>query len=291
MELAEIRKLRDARSAEGVEESTVKELWKLVDEPKVSRTAAQCLSNLAVAGLRDWVWAHRRRGSEPLVLAVLYNCIDDPRAVELAGECVLGPGGEWAYLLACAFCRRGAASVAARDPNFLRLALQAVETEEDGVFCEEDDVAVAALRTPLGLEIAAAASVLEKRAPLLRAAGAIDLATDRIDEVAAVRLVANLCFVDPEARDRAFPAIPGILDHCGSLVPLAREWAIFAIRGLCCENERNRDYIRSLQPQAVASVPPGVAAELVEDPQSGRARLRVERRERAAPDSSDRRRN
>ena len=64
-----------------------------------------------------------------------------------------------------------------------------------------------------------------------------------------------------------------MLSYCGTLfsVPLAREWALFAVRNACEGNFANQAFIESLQPQGVLQddtlAAAGVTVEL--DPQKG----------------------
>lgn len=248
------------------------------------------------------------------IIATAHNCIclQQRRAMELARAarslelvfCHEGDAShEWSYLLACALFRQGAARaafavIAARKP-LLEFALSAVNSEADSVYCEDNDVALAALEIAitgphdlraLALEICADATAFgpASRAPALRKAGAIECASRAIEElpVLALKVIANVCHLDACARDEARPAIPDILSKCkvDTAVPLQREWAVFAIRNICHENEANRRYIAALEPQAVATSRDelealGVeAAELITDPLTGRKQLQVTRR-------------
>lgn len=255
------------------------------------------------------------------IIATAHNCVcvHERRAMELARaarplELVFCHDGdashEWSYLLACALFRRGAAhtalAVVAARGALLEFALSAVNSEADSVYCEDNDVALAALDIAitgphdlraLALEICADATAFgpASRAPSLRQAGVIECASKAIEElpVLALKVIANVCHLDARARDEVRPAIPNILSKCkvDAAVPLQREWAVFAIRNICHENEANRRYIADLEPQAVATSRDelealGVeAAELITDPLTGRKQLQVTRR-RPSPSQS-----
>ena len=217
---------------------------------------------------------------------------------------------EWTYLLTCALLRRGAATIFFRSFTLasqaeaisvfseeeekwsslvqigLKMATDCVDSEDDGVFCAEDDVAAAAcawaLRQKevdedaameggphsrrfapqfssleLAVRLAADAAGLgpKRRAEALRDAGALDLVLKclRPFPIPALKLLANIAYLDVRVRDDAKKVLPNVLERCtvDPKKPLQREWAIFAIRNLCAGNQSNQDFIESLKPQAL----------------------------------------
>mmetsp|Transcript_38616 Transcript_38616/g.123781 ORF Transcript_38616/g.123781 Transcript_38616/m.123781 type:complete len:389 (-) Transcript_38616:51-1217(-) len=313
------------------------------DDEKLARASAQCLANLAAAGLEEAVWSSlvgyvpealkrwrrsttKSDATRAGVIAAVHNCcrLDDARSLAIAksGAVVSSllegcwhvahdetetqcKSDEWTYLLVCVLLRRGAASAFfatfGADAAGLELVRDAVETEDDGVFCAADDVAVAAFRvaaaTQRGVR-AAAKDLREKaltlagdaaglgparRAVALREAGAIK--TSFLDEfpIAALKIIANVCYFDPRARDDAFDIIPLVLAKCtvNPDAPLQREWAIFAIRNLCADNERNQHFIEGLKPQALNTDAATLksfgiqSARLATNPDSGKSEVKV----------------
>lgn len=74
-----------------------------------------------------------------------------------------------------------------------------------------------------------------------------------------IQLLANLAYKCREVQDelRNMGALPLILNGCRSddNNPLVREWAIFAVRNICEDNDENQRYIADLKPQGVAENP------------------------------------
>ncbi|KAJ1460822.1 hypothetical protein M885DRAFT_612012 [Pelagophyceae sp. CCMP2097] len=100
------------------------------------------------------------------------------------------------------------------------------------------------------------------------AAGALQLAARTLsapdeshaegDVVSALAIVANVCHVSAAARNGAREAevIPLVLCRCTIVRrnPLQREWAVFACRSLCTDNDANRELIAGYTAQA--ALPP-----------------------------------
>lgn len=265
------------------------------DDEKLAIVSAQCVANVAAAGNRDLVWQRiccrlidaletNLEKVRAAVIACVQNCVchSSSRALEVAKNTKLmeaifartdqgESSSEWAYLLACSLFRLGAASTAflstsstCRESLF-SYALTGINSEGDRIYCEHDDVALVALQfaasNEIALEIVADASGLgpEQRAPALRAAGAFGVAGEAILDdalsLSALKIVANICHLDAEARNLARPLIPDVLNRCkvDPKLPLQREWAVFAVRNMCQDNDSNREYIASLKAQAVAT--------------------------------------
>jgi len=217
---------------------------------------------------------------------------------------------EWTYLLACALLRRGAASLffetcRARGLSLtaVKLATDCVDSEDDGVFAAKDDavddVAAAALRLAKAsgessveeacLRLAGDAAGLgpKSRAEALTAAGLLDLLLHRyLDRfpVPSLKLLANVTWFDPRARDAARPLIPKVLS-CTKVDPntfLSREWAVFTVRNLCHENPANQQFIANLQPQALDTDPDTLrsiglkSASLYDNPDTGKKEIKVD---------------
>jgi hypothetical protein len=74
-----------------------------------------------------------------------------------------------------------------------------------------------------------------------------------------IQLLANLAYKCREVQDalRTMGALPLVLNGCRSddNNPLVREWAIFAVRNICEDNDENQRYIADLKPQGVAENP------------------------------------
>lgn len=324
--LRRVRALRDscqnATTLQSVTPAQIEELWAFAmrsAQPKLARASAQCVANLAAAGLRSEVWAAvvaraaefeaalESKSCRAALLAAAYNgfCRDAERAQELARASLLPAlvrhSGEWPYLIACALFRLGAARAALENrearERLLELALAAVNSEPDAAFGDQDDVSIVALDYTCGdlaglaLEVVADATggaAASKRAPALRSAGACAVAGAALDDypLLALRIIANICHFDAPARDEARALIPAVLSRCkvDPNTPLLREWAVFAVRNVCHDNDENRRYIASLQPKAVDTSSVDLRAvgvenvDLTTDPATGKNELRVTRR-------------
>lgn len=94
-----------------------------------------------------------------------------------------------------------------------------------------------------------------------------------------IQLLANFAYKCREVQDalRISGALPLILNGCRSddNNPLVREWAVFAVRNICEDNDENQRYIAELKPQGVAENPDleqmGLRAEM--DPATGKLRF------------------
>ncbi|XP_032545222.1 ataxin-10 isoform X1 [Chiroxiphia lanceolata] len=71
-----------------------------------------------------------------------------------------------------------------------------------------------------------------------------------------IRLIGNLCYKNKENQDKVYEldGIPLILDNCSidDNNPFVNQWAVFAIRNLTEQNERNQELIAGLEEQGLA---------------------------------------
>ncbi|XP_063784957.1 ataxin-10 isoform X2 [Pseudophryne corroboree] len=71
-----------------------------------------------------------------------------------------------------------------------------------------------------------------------------------------IRLIANLCFRNKENQDKIYQldGIPLILDNCSidDNNPFLNQWAVYAIRNLTEQNEKNQELIASMERQGLA---------------------------------------
>lgn len=285
---------------------TVEELFEhVINGDKLCRLSAECLSNLAAGGAQMLVWrvaTSEKRIERALrnddrtqaaIVACAYNCSRAGADLLFLLDAMLeleGPKArEWVCIVAWSLCRERASSLVWSDA-LLEYALLGVNNEPDSLFNAADDVAVALCRkaetSRLALEVVADASQIEERGALLRAAGAIEVAGKWLDEpwLPPLKIVANVCLVDEEARELAREFIPKILNCSKTMdVPLCREWAVFATRNVCQDNDRNRKFIADLQPQAVAEENEALLKKMIDvtldqDPETGRNLMHVAKR-------------
>uniref|UniRef100_A0A8C8RCZ4 Ataxin-10 n=1 Tax=Pelusios castaneus TaxID=367368 RepID=A0A8C8RCZ4_9SAUR len=71
-----------------------------------------------------------------------------------------------------------------------------------------------------------------------------------------IRLIGNLCYKSKENQDKVYllDGIPLILDNCGidDNNPFVNQWAVYAVRNLTEQNERNQDIIAQMAHQGLA---------------------------------------
>uniref|UniRef100_A0A452HQN1 Ataxin-10 n=1 Tax=Gopherus agassizii TaxID=38772 RepID=A0A452HQN1_9SAUR len=71
-----------------------------------------------------------------------------------------------------------------------------------------------------------------------------------------IRLIGNLCYKNKENQDKVYrlDGIPLILDNCSidDNNPFVNQWAVYAIRNLTEQNERNQEVIAQMEQQGLA---------------------------------------
>ncbi|XP_032618893.1 ataxin-10 isoform X2 [Chelonoidis abingdonii] len=71
-----------------------------------------------------------------------------------------------------------------------------------------------------------------------------------------IRLIGNLCYKNKENQDKVYQldGIPLILDNCSidDNNPFVNQWAVYAIRNLTEQNERNQEVIAQMEQQGLA---------------------------------------
>ncbi|XP_037245342.1 ataxin-10 isoform X1 [Falco rusticolus] len=71
-----------------------------------------------------------------------------------------------------------------------------------------------------------------------------------------IRLIGNLCYKNKENQDKVYEldGIPLILDNCSmdSNNPFVNQWAVYAIRNLTEQNERNQELIAQMEEKGLA---------------------------------------
>ncbi|XP_017682180.1 PREDICTED: ataxin-10 isoform X2 [Lepidothrix coronata] len=97
-----------------------------------------------------------------------------------------------------------------------------------------------------------------------------------------IRLIGNLCYKNKENQDKVYEldGIPLILDNCSidDNNPFVNQWAVFAIRNLTEQNERNQELIAGLEEQGLAEGSALDSMGLEMDKQEGRLILRSARK-------------
>ncbi|XP_064510111.1 ataxin-10 isoform X3 [Pseudopipra pipra] len=97
-----------------------------------------------------------------------------------------------------------------------------------------------------------------------------------------IRLIGNLCYKNKENQDKVYEleGIPLILDNCSidDNNPFVNQWAVFAIRNLTEQNERNQELIAGLEEQGLAEGSALGSMGLEMDKQEGRLILRSARK-------------
>ncbi|KAJ7398715.1 Ataxin-10 [Pitangus sulphuratus] len=97
-----------------------------------------------------------------------------------------------------------------------------------------------------------------------------------------IRLIGNLCYKNKENQDKVFEldGIPLILDNCSidDNNPFVNQWAVFAIRNLTEQNERNQELIAGLEEQGLAEGSALESMGLEMEKQEGRLILRSTRK-------------
>ncbi|XP_051628513.1 ataxin-10 isoform X3 [Manacus candei] len=97
-----------------------------------------------------------------------------------------------------------------------------------------------------------------------------------------IRLIGNLCYKNKENQDKVYEldGIPLILDNCSidDNNPFVNQWAVFAIRNVTEQNERNQELIAGLEEQGLAEGSALGSMGLEMDKREGRLILRSARK-------------